>query len=81
MRKHMQKRLMRLWDTWLLRKCTRMETGNDPLKNSSPMAHTRHRSVTGIMLNLVAGLIAYRHHPKKPALGRRRDPLVPMLVM
>jgi len=80
-RKNMQKRLMRLWDTLLLRKRTLIETVNDQLKNIRQIAHTRHRSVTGFMINLIAGLIAYSHRPKKPSLGLRRDPLVPMLVM
>jgi hypothetical protein len=57
-RKHMKNRLMRLWDTLLLRKRTLRETINDQLKHSSQSEHTRHRSVTGFMVNLVAGLIA-----------------------
>jgi hypothetical protein len=58
-----------------------IETIHDQLKNLSHIAQTRHRSVTGFMVNLVAGFIAYRHRPKKPSLGLRRDPLLPMLVM
>ena len=79
-RKHMQNRVIRLWDTLLLRKRALIETMNDQLKNISQIEHTRHRSVPGFMVNVVAGLIVYSHRPKKPSLSLRRDPLVPMLV-
>ena len=80
-RKHMKQRLIRLWDKLLLRKRALIETVNDPLKNISQIEHSRHRSVTGFMVNLVAGLIAYSHRPKKSSLGLRREPMLPMLVM
>jgi hypothetical protein len=32
---------------------------NDQLKTISQIEHSRHRSLTGFMVNLVAGLIAY----------------------
>ena len=75
----MHNRLMRLWDKLLLRKRVLIETINDPLKNISQIEHTRHRSVTGFMVNLVAGLIAYSYRPKKPSLNLRRHPTLPML--
>ena len=80
-RKNMRNRLMRLWDKLLLRKRSLIETVNDQLKNISQIEHTRHRSVTGFMVNLLAGLIAYSYQPKKPSLGIRRDPLLPVLMM
>ena len=80
-RNHMKNRVMRLWDKWLLRKRTLSETINDQLKNISQIEHTRHRSVPGFMVHLVAGVVAYSYRPTKPSLGLRRDPLVPMLVM
>jgi hypothetical protein len=58
-RKNMKNRLMRLWDKLLLRQRSLIETINDQLKNISQIEHTRHRSVTGFMVNVVAGLIAY----------------------
>jgi hypothetical protein len=79
-RKNMKNRVIRLWDNLLLRKRALIETMNDQLKNISQIEPTRHRSVTGFMVNVVAGLIAYSHRPKKPSLRLRRDPLVPMLV-
>jgi hypothetical protein len=33
------------------------------------------------MVNLMAGLIAYSYQPKKPSLGLRRDPKLPMLIV
>jgi hypothetical protein len=80
-RRNMKNRLMRLWDKLLLRKRALIETINDQLKNISQIEHTRHRSVTGFMVNLVAGLVAYSYQPKKPSLGFRRDPRSPLLVM
>jgi hypothetical protein len=50
---------MRLWDRLLRRKRFLIETINDQLKNVSQIEHSRHRSLTGFMVNLVAGLLAY----------------------
>lgn len=36
-----------------------IETINDQLKNISQIEHSRHPSVHGFMLNMIAGLIAY----------------------
>jgi Transposase DDE domain len=80
-RKNMKNRLMRLWDKLLLRKRALIETINDQLKNISQIEHTRHRSVTGFMVNLLAGLVAYTYQPKKPSLGLQRNPLLPVIVM
>jgi len=71
LRRNMKPRLMRLWDRLLLRQRFLIETINDQLKNVSQIEHSRHRSLTGFMVNLVAGLIAYTYQPKKPSLGLR----------
>jgi len=55
-------------DHLLLRKRAIIETIFDQLKNISQIEHTRHRSAVNFVVNLVAGLIAYCHQPKKPAL-------------
>jgi hypothetical protein len=68
LRKNMKNRLLPLYDKLLLRKRSIIETINDQLKNISQIEHTRHRSVTNFMVNLIAGLIAYCHRPKKPSL-------------
>ena len=71
LRRNMKPRLLRLWDRLLLRQRFLIETINDQLKNISQIEHSRHRSLTGFMVNLVAGLIAYTYQPKKPSLGLR----------
>jgi hypothetical protein len=53
----MQNRLMRLWDKFLLRQRSLLETIKDQLNNISQIEHTRHRSVTGCVVHLVAGLV------------------------
>ena len=64
----MANRLMPLLDKLLARKRSIIETINDQLKNISQIAHTRHRSVTNFLVNLMAGLLAYTFQPKKPSL-------------
>jgi transposase len=67
-RQNMHNRLMPLLDKILLRKRSLIETVNDQLKNISQIEHTRHRSPTNFLVNLLAGLIHYTHQPKKPSL-------------
>jgi hypothetical protein len=55
-------------DTLLLRKRAIVETVLDQLKNISQIEHTRHRSVNNFGVNVLCGLIAYCHQPKKPSL-------------
>ena len=82
LKKKMKGRLMRLWDKLMLRKRALVETVIDQLKNISQIEHSRHRSVTGFMVNLVAGLIAYTYQPKKPSLRLREEvnAILPMLA-
>jgi transposase len=61
---------MSLTDRILIRKRAIVETVIDQLKNISQIEHSRHRSVANFMVNLLCGLIAYAHQPKKPSLGR-----------
>ena len=67
----MKNKLLPLLDKVLLRKRTLIETVNDQLKNICQIEHSRHRSVTNFLVNLVAGLIAYTYQPKKPSLHIR----------
>lgn len=69
LRKNMKNRPVPLLDKLLVRKHSLIETINDQLKNISQIQHSRHRSVTNFMVNLVAGLAAYTHQEKKPALN------------
>jgi hypothetical protein len=59
---------MPLLDKILLRKRSLIETVNDQRKNISQIERARHRSPTNFVVNLIAGLIAYTHQPKKPTL-------------
>jgi hypothetical protein len=77
-RKH---RRMRLWEKLLLRQRARMETIHDPVQHISQIEPTRHRRVTGFMVHLLAGLVAYTYHPTKPSLGLQRHPLLPVSVV
>jgi len=62
----------RLPMTWIdrvfLRKRAIVESVIDQLKNISQIEHSRHRSVSNFMVNMICGLIAYAHQPKKPSL-------------
>lgn len=73
LRKNMKGQLMRLSDRLLLRKRFIIETITDQLKNISQVEHTRHRSPVNFAVNLLAGLIAYTHQPKKPSLRLPTD--------
>lgn len=74
LRKDMKNKLLPMMDKLLLRKRSLIETVNDQLKNISQIEHSRHRSVTNFLVNLVAGLIAYTYQPKKPSLHIRMPP-------
>ena len=69
LRKNMKNRLMLLIDKILLRKRAVIESIIDQLKNISQIEHTRHRSPRNFFINVLAGLIAYCHRPKKPSLN------------
>lgn len=47
------------FDALILRKRSIIETINDQLKNISHVEHTRHRSLTNYMINIITGLVAY----------------------
>ena len=55
-------------DSLFLRKRSIVETIIDQLKNISQIEHSRHRSEDNFLVNLICGLIAYCHQPKKPSL-------------
>ena len=64
----MKNKLMRLNDKLLSRKRSIIETVIDQLKNISQIEHSRHRSPLNCWVNVICGLIAYCHQPKKPGL-------------
>ena len=67
-RANMKKHPLSSADQPLLHKRTLIETIIDQLKNIAQIEHTRHRSPINFMVNLISGLIAYAHQPKKPTL-------------
>jgi hypothetical protein len=77
LRKNMKNRLLPLADKLLLRKRAIIESVGDQLKNISQIEHTRHRSPINCFINIIAGLIAYCHQPKKPSLNLSFAGLLP----
>ena len=67
-KKNMKNKLMDLYDRLMLRKRTVIESVNDFLKNICDIEHSRHRSVTNFLVNLVSALAAYSFLPKKPSI-------------
>ena len=68
-KKKMRNKLMTMLDKQLLRKRAIVESVIEQLKNISQIEHSRHRSPTNFVVNLLAGLIAYCHRPKKPSIA------------
>lgn len=64
---------MPLFDKLMLRKRSIIETIHDQLKNFSQIEHTRHRSPTNFLVNVITALIAYTHREKKPSLNIRNN--------
>jgi hypothetical protein len=58
---------MRLTDQFLARKRARVETILDQLKHISQIEPARHRRPAHFRVNVIGGLIAYCHPPKKPS--------------
>jgi len=77
LKRNMKNQLMPLGDRLLLRKRAIVETIIDQLKNISQIEHTRHRSLANFLVNLLCGLIAYCHQPKKPSLHLDDLPALP----
>ena len=67
-KKNMKNKLMDLYDRLMLRKRTVIESVNNFLKNICDTGHSRHRSVTNFLVNLVSALAAYSFLPKKPSV-------------
>jgi len=72
-RNNMKNTLLELKDKILLRKRSVIETVNDELKNICQVEHSRHRSFSNFLTNMISGLIAYSFFPKKPAI--KYDPV------
>ncbi len=64
----MKNQLMPVIDKLLLRKRAIVESVFDQLKNIPQIEHSRHRSPTNFIVNLMPGLAAYTLQPKKPSM-------------
>jgi hypothetical protein len=69
LKRDMKQKLMPLGDRLMLCKRFIIETIIDQLKNISQVEHSRHRSIVNCFGNILCGLIAYCHQPKKPGLA------------
>lgn len=67
LRVNMKNKLMPFYDKMMLRKRYIIETINDLLKNTAQIVHSRHRSVTNFIMNLISALGAYCFFDNKPA--------------
>lgn len=67
-RSNMKNKILLLHDKLMLRKRFIIETINDQLKNISDIEHSRHRSPTNFLVNVLAGLLSYTYKEKKPSI-------------
>ncbi|QTL39719.1 IS982 family transposase [Xenorhabdus budapestensis] len=67
-RRNMKARVLAEWDKIMLSKRFIIETINGQLKTISQIEHSRHRSITGFLLTVLGGVIAYCLKWKKPSL-------------
>lgn len=79
-KKNMKAKLLSAWDRAMLSRRYIIETINDQLKNITQIEHSRHRSVHGFMLNIIAGLIAYSLKENKPSLRMSSEVFSMMIV-
>lgn len=69
LRKNMKGMSLSQADKIMLRKRAIIECVNDELKNICKLQHTRHRSVSNFLLNILRAIAAYAFFPKKPSLN------------
>jgi hypothetical protein len=67
-RRNMKTKALSNEEKILLRKRSVIETVNDELKNICQVEHTRHRSISGFLLNIMGAIAAYSFFPKKPSI-------------
>ncbi len=67
-RKNMKHRIRTAFERYFLAQRSIIETVIGQLKNICQIEHTRHRSPTNFLVNLISGLAGYCLKPRKPAL-------------
>lgn len=68
-KKNMKNKLMEWSDKQLLRKRAVIESVIEQLKHICQIEHSRHRSPTNFIVNLLSALTAYCHLSKKPSIA------------
>lgn len=79
-RRNMKSKALSNEERLLLRKRSVIETVNDELKNICQLEHTRHRSVSGFLLNIMGAIAAYSFFPKKPSIKKDIEETNPKLI-
>ena len=60
---------MDAYDKIMLRKRSIIETINDMLKNVAQIVHTRHRSLSNFIVNLLSAMAAYAFYDTKLSIN------------
>jgi hypothetical protein len=79
-RRNMKSKALSNEEKLLLRKRSVIETVNDELQNICQVEHTRHRSISGFLLNIMSAIAAYSFFPKKPSIKRDIEETNPQLL-
>ncbi len=79
-RRNMKTKALSNEEKILLRKRSVIETVNDELKNMCQVEHTRHRSISGFLLNILGAIAAYSFFPKKPSIKNEVVETNPKLI-
>ena len=79
-RRNMKSKALSNEEKLLLRKRSVIETVNDELKNMCQVEHTRHRSISGFLLNVISAIAAYSFFPKKPSIKKDIEETNPKLL-
>jgi hypothetical protein len=79
-RRNMKSKALSNEEKLLLRKRSVIETVNDELKNICQVEHTRHRSISGFLLNIMGAIAAYSFFPKKPSIKKDIEETNPRII-
>jgi hypothetical protein len=80
-RRNMKTKALSNEEKILLRKRSVIETVNEELKNICQVEHTRHRSISGFLLNIMSAIAAYSFFPKKPSIRKDVEETNPEMLM
>lgn len=75
LKRNMKQKLMPLVDRLLLGKRTLIESVGERLKRGCYLEHSRHRSRTNGLVNMMAALVAYTWQESRPTLGLTEEEL------